>query len=512
MDTKNVDVLIIGAGLSGIGAAYHLQQNCPSKSYLILEGRESLGGTWDLFRYPGIRSDSDMYTLGYSFKPWEASKDIADGATILNYLQEAAVENGIDKQIRYGHFVKRASWSSEENRWTVDAVIKGSGEQVVLTCNMLLLCAGYYSYKGGYTPKFKGRERFEGDIIHPQAWPEGFDYTDKKVVIIGSGATAVTLVPAMAPEAAHVTMLQRSPTYMAVQPDVDPNAQRLRRLLPSRLAYTLIRWKNILYGQLVYRQTRTNPERIKTMLLDMVKNELGETYGPAEIEEHFVPSYDPWDQRLCLVPNGDLFGAIRSGKASVVTQHIDTFTEDGILLQNGETLEADVIVTATGLQLEVAGGIQFEIDNRPLDFANMYTYKGMMFSGVPNLISTFGYINASWTLRSDLVAEYSCRLINYMDEHGVRRCQPMLRPEDEGMAQRPWVDEFSAGYIQRAAAMLPKQGDRDPWTNPQKYMQDIRRMRRAPIDDGVLVFSAGEGDSGLASAVAEPLAQPHAAD
>ncbi|MFT5197166.1 MAG: monooxygenase [Cellvibrionaceae bacterium] len=488
MNTEYFDVLIIGAGLSGIGAAYHLQKNCPNKSYAILEGRDDLGGTWDLFRYPGVRSDSDMYTLGYNFKPWEAAKDIADGPSILNYLRETAVENSIDKHIRYGQLVKSAAWSSNKATWTVEVEQKESGQAVQFSCNMLLMCVGYYSYKGGYTPDFKGRERFKGEIIHPQKWPEELDYKNKKVVVIGSGATAVTLIPALAPEVKHVTMLQRSPTYMASRPDIDATAHFLRRFLPRKMAYRLIRWKNVLYGQIVYKKTRTDPESVKTMLLDIVREELGADYDPADIEKHFTPNYNPWDQRLCLVPNGDLFQAIKLGKASVVTDLIDTFIEDGILLGSGEQLEADIIITATGLHAIVLGGIEFTVDDRPVSFPDTFTYKGMMASGVPNLISTFGYINASWTLRSDLIAEYSCRLLNYMDGKGVNQCTPTLRDEELLMSKRPYVEDFSSGYLQRVMHLFPRQGDHAPWVAPQNYAIDKKLIRRGPIDDGVLVF------------------------
>lgn len=503
--TEYFDVLIIGAGLSGIGAAYHLQKNCPNKSYAILEGREAMGGTWDLFRYPGIRSDSDMYTLGYNFKPWEEAKDIADGPSILNYVRETAVENGIDKQIRYGHLVQSAAWSSDDAAWTIEATNKGSGETTYLCCNMLLMCAGYYSYKGGYTPEFEGRERFDGQIIHPQKWPEDLDYKDKNVVVIGSGATAVTLVPAMSDQVKHITMLQRSPTYMASRPDEDVKAKWLRRILPSMWAYRIIRWKNVLYGQMVYKKTRTDPDSVKEMLFDLVREELGPDYDPADFEKHFTPSYNPWDQRLCLVPNGDLFQAIKSGKASVVTDHIDTFTEDGILLQSGEKLDADIIVTATGLNMIVLGGIEFTVDDRPISFPDTFTYKGMMYSGVPNMISTFGYINASWTLRSDLTAEYICRLINHMDAKDVNQCTPTLRTEDQSMTKRPYVDDFSSGYMQRVMHLFPKQGDYAPWIAPQDYRVDKKMIRRSPIEDGVMVFEKANANI-TEALIGEPIA------
>ena len=483
MKNLSVDVVIVGAGLSGIGAAYYLQKHCPQKSYLILEGRDSLGGTWDLFRYPGIRSDSSMHTLGYSFKPWRAAKAIADGPSILNYVRETAVENGIEPQIRYGHRVTRAAWSSETCRWVVSAETKS--ETVRITCNMLLMCAGYYSYKSGYTPDFPEQDRFQGTIIHPQKWTDDIAYRDKQIVVIGSGATAVTLIPELAKEAQHVVMLQRSPTFMAPAPDEDVLTQRLRKVLPDSLAYRITRWWDITYGQLVYRESRKNPDKVRQQMLDLVREELPPDY---DIETHFSPRYNPWDQRVCLVPNGDLFAAIRNKTASIVTDHIERFTENGILLKSGRELPADIIVTATGLNLEVLGGIAFTIDDEPVDFAQTVAYKGLMFSGVPNLISTFGYINASWTLRADLTAEYTCRLINYMDATAVRQATPMLRPEDWRQPLQPWVKDFSSGYIQRSMHLMPKQGTQMPWINPQNYKQDKQMLRDAPIDDGALVF------------------------
>lgn len=484
-DTLYYDVVIVGAGLTGIGAAYHLQDKCPGKSCVILEGRDAMGGTWDLFRYPGVRSDSDMYTLGYNFKPWLGQKSIASGSSILNYIQQTAAENGIDQQIRYGHFVKKATWSSTDATWTVEAECKGTGEIIHLRCNFLLMCAGYYSYKGGYTPQFKGSERFAGDIIHPQHWPEDLDYADKQVIVIGSGATAMTLVPAIAEDAAHVVMLQRSPTYVASLPDEDKLALALRRFLPEQTAYALTRWKNIIHQEFIYRLIRARPEKAKASLVGLVRKALGPDY---DVETHFVPRYAPWDQRLCIVPNGDLFEAIKSGQASVVTDHIDRFTEKGIYLKSGQELEADIIITATGLNLVVLGGVEFVVDGQPVDFSKTYTYKGLMFSDVPNLTSTFGYINASWTLRADLNAEYVCRLINHMDKLGVRQCTPRLRAEDLTMPTRSFIHGFSSGYMQRAINLFAQQGDRKPWVNPQLYSPDKKMLRRDPIEDGVLVF------------------------
>lgn len=485
MALEHVDVVIVGAGLSGVGAGVHLHENCPSKSYLILEGRPSVGGTWDLFRYPGIRSDSDMHTLGYRFKPWREAKAIADGPSILKYVKETADEYDVDKHIRFNHLAKKASWSTEDACWTVEAERKDTGETVRITCNFLFMNSGYYSYREGYTPEFNGVEDFKGKIVHPQKWPSDLDYKGKNVVVIGSGATAVTLVPAMAIDVAHITMLQRSPTYMVSAPDVDAIANFLRRVLPSNWAYGLTRWKNVMFQQFAYRQTRTRPEKVKKRLLDAVRKELGPSY---DVDTHFTPRYNPWDQRLCFVPNSDLFEAIRSGKASVVTDQIDSFTETGIKLKSGKVLQADIVVTATGLNLVVLGEMQFAVDGAPIDFAKTWSYKGMMYSGVPNMVSTFGYINASWTLRADLTSEYVCRLINHMDEKGARQVTPRLRDQDRNMPARPWIDGFSSGYMQRMMDRFPRQGDHEPWLNPQDYSRDKQMIRYGALEDGALIF------------------------
>lgn len=488
MDGPNecFDVVIVGAGLSGIGAACHLQDRCPGKSYIILEGRESMGGTWDLFRYPGIRSDSDMHTLGYNFKPWIDSKAIADGPAILKYIKEAAVEHDVARNIRYGQLVQKATWSSDKAEWTIETRSGDNGEVHTVRCNMLLMCSGYYSYEHGYLPEFKGRDRFTGDIVHPQQWPEDLDYTRKKIVIIGSGATAVTLLPELAKEAEHVVMLQRSPTYMFSWPDEDVIANFLRWLLPEKTAYAITRWKNITMQRWIYGYSRKSPDKAKKLLIKWVRKALEPGY---DVDKHFTPRYNPWEQRLCLVPNNDLFHAINSGKASVVTDLIDTFTESGVLLESGDELQADIIITATGLDLVVLGGVEFVVDNEPIDFARTFSYKGIMSSGVPNMVSTFGYINASWTLRADLVAEFFCRLVNYLDETGTQQCTPRLRDSDEDMNAQPWVMGFSSGYIQRVIKTLPKQGDREPWLNPQDYAADRQRLGEAEFDDGVLTFS-----------------------
>jgi monooxygenase len=481
---SHVDVLIVGAGISGIGAACHLRELCPSRTFAILEARNAIGGTWDLFRYPGIRSDSDMHTLGFRFKPWREAKAIADGPAIRRYVNETAREHGVTEHIRFGHRVRSASWSSDRALWTV-AVDHGD-EQVTYTCNFLFMCGGYYSYDQGHTPDFAGMEDFRGTLVHPQFWPEDLDYAGKRVVVIGSGATAMTLVPAMAEHGADVTMVQRSPTYVVSRPDQDAIANTLRRFLPEKWAYAITRWKNVQLQRFFYNRTRTAPEKVRQKLLAGVRQHLGPDY---DVDTHFTPRYNPWDQRLCLVPNADLFNAIKSGRAHVVTDQIDRFTERGLRLQSGRELEADIIVTATGLELVVLSGVSFSVDGERVSFPDTWTYKGMMYSGVPNLAQTFGYINASWTLRADLTAEYVCRLLNHMDAIGMRQVTPTLRPEDQDMAARPWIDDFSAGYMQRVMHKFPRQGDRDPWRNTQNYAEDKRMVRRAPIDDGALVFS-----------------------
>ncbi|MDB5483363.1 MAG: FAD-containing monooxygenase EthA [Caulobacteraceae bacterium] len=485
MTTEHFDVLIVGAGLSGVGAGVHLYEKCPKKTYAILEGRPAMGGTWDLFRYPGVRSDSDMHTLGYNFKPWREAKSIADGPSILRYVHETAAEYGVDKKIRFDHLVKSAAWDSAASTWTVVAERKDTGGTATYTCNFLFMCAGYYSYRAGFTPDFPEIADYKGRIVHPQKWPQDLDYAGKTVVVIGSGATAMTLVPAMAETAGHVTMLQRSPTYVVSRPDKDALANRLRKFLPERLAYGITRWKNVTLQAMMYRKTRTDPEKVKQLILAGVRQELGPDF---DVETHFTPRYNPWDQRLCLVPNSDLFAAIRSGKASVVTDQIDTFTETGIRLKSGQELKADIVVTATGLNMAIMGEAAFSVDGAPVDFGRTWTYKGMMFSDVPNLVSTFGYINASWTLRADLTCEYVCRLVNHMDKVGAAQVTPRLRESDQAMPARPWIDDFSAGYMQREMHRFPRQSDREPWINPQDYKRDKQMIRHGAIEDGALVF------------------------
>ena len=480
--SEHVDVLIVGAGISGIGAGCHLQTRCPDKSYAILEGRADAGGTWDLFRYPGIRSDSDMYTLGYSFRPWTKPKAIADGPSILEYLKDTAKSYGVDKHIRFGHRVKSAAWSSQDARWTVEAERGAERVPVRLTCNFLFMCSGYYNYAEGYTPQFPGAERFAGRIVHPQKWTEDIDYANKRVVVIGSGATAVTIVPEMAKTAAHVTMLQRSPTYVISLPAEDFIANSLRRVLPVKLAYLLTRWKNVLFGMLFFQLSRRRPELIKKLIANGVRKALGPDY---DIGAHFTPRYNPWDQRLCLVPNGDLFEAIKAGGVDVVTDQIETFTPRGIALRSGKQLDADLIVTATGLNLQLLGGVQVSVDGRDVDLAKTLNYKGMMFSDVPNMASSFGYTNASWTLKCDLTCEYVCRLLNHMQKHGYRQCMP--RNVDPSLAEEPWID-FSSGYVQRSLHKLPKQGSKLPWKLHQNYAFDIMMLRYGRVDDGVMEF------------------------
>jgi len=484
METEHFDVVIVGAGLSGIGAGYHLQQKCPGKSYVILEGRDCIGGTWDLFRYPGIRSDSDMFTLGYSFKPWTDPKAIADGPSILRYVRETASENGIDKKIRFRHRVKRASWSTQDARWTIEAERGGEGTSEVarFTCNFLFSCSGYYRYADGYTPEFSGRDDFKGQIVHPQKWPDRLDYAGKRVVVIGSGATAVTLVPAMAETAGHVTMLQRSPTYVVSRPAQDRLAISLREKFGKTVAYHVIRWRNVLLGLAFFQFARRRPERFKRMVLGGVRLALGPDYDIA----NFNPSYNPWDQRLCLVPDGDLFRSIKENRASVVTGEIDRFTKTGVRLKDGSELPADIIITATGLVLQLLGGMEAVVDGRVVDFAKTMNYKGMMYSDVPNLASAFGYTNASWTLKCDLTCEYVCRLLNYMDRHGYKQCVP--HNVDPSIEPLPALD-FSSGYVQRALPMLPKQGSKRPWRLFQNYAFDIVALRFGKVDDGVMKYS-----------------------
>ncbi|MBI2243897.1 MAG: NAD(P)/FAD-dependent oxidoreductase [Nocardioides sp.] len=477
--TEHVDVLIIGAGLSGIGAACRLRTEHPGRSVAVLEAREASGGTWDLFRYPGIRSDSDMFTFGFKWRPWPGDTALADGASILEYLRTVAREYAVDELIRYRHRVVSASWDSGTDLWTVE--VDHDGEVLTFTTNLLWACGGYYDYDRAFAPELPGQERFHGPVVHPQHWPDDLDYAGKKVVVIGSGATAVTLVPALAEAGAgHVTMLQRSPTYILSLPGRDPLATRLRRL-PTRVSYPIVRWKAILLAVATYQLAQRRPELVKSLLRKMTAKQLP---AGVDVDVHFKPAYDPWDQRLCFVPDGDLFKAMRAGRASVVTDHIDTFTETGIRLRSGEELEADVVVTATGLTLKAMGGVELVVDGVPVKMQDTMTYKALMLSDVPNFVFTIGYTNASWTLKADLVADFVCRLLTYLDEHGVRRT---VAPRDPSVGEQRLID-FSSGYILRALDELPKQGDREPWKLRQNYLRDVRSINHDRIDDGVLTF------------------------
>ena len=488
---EHFDVLIVGAGLSGIDAAHHLQKFCPGKSYVILEQRERIGGTWDLFRYPGIRSDSDMLTMGYSFRPWTHPKAISPGEDIREYITATARDEGIDRNIRFRNQIERAEWSSEEAKWKVEVVKQSSGtdkgdvreESVTLTCNFLFCCAGYYRYSAGYLPEFPNSVSFKGRMFHPQAWPEDLDYAGKSVVIIGSGATAVTLVPAMAKTAAHVTMLQRSPTYVISMPEQDAIANFLRRIMPAMWAYRLSRWKNVGFMTYIYQLSQRFPNFVKRGIIKKASKQLGTDF---DVDTHFTPRYRPWEQRMCLVPDADMFEAIKSGRASVVTDQIESFTERGIQLKSGKELEADIIVTATGLAMQAFGGMELTVDKQRVDPGQVLAYKGVMMSGVPNFASVFGYINASWTLKADLICNYVCRLLNFMDRKGVRQATP--RPVDESAAA-PFVENFSSGYIQRALASWPKQGQKKPWRVYQNYFRDTISLKWTRVDDEGLEFS-----------------------
>jgi monooxygenase len=480
--TEDFDVILVGAGISGIGAAWHLKNHCPGRTYVILESRPGVGGTWDLFRYPGIRSDSDMYTLGFAFKPWLAAKAIADGPSILDYVKETARENDIDAHIRFRLHVVSAAWSSRDARWTVEAERRDTGETVRFTCRWLHMCSGYYNYAEGYLPDFADMQAFKGTIIHPQFWPEDLDYSNKKVVVIGSGATAVTLVPAMAWDADHVVMLQRSPTYIVSRPSEDGIANWLKRRLPKMLAYRLVRWKNVLLQQYFFHFARKNPDKVKSKLLELVREELGPEY---DVETHFTPRYNPWQQRLCLVPDSDLFEALRQGKAEVITGEIERFTETGLELKSGEKLDADIIVTATGLKLQVLSDVAVTIDGEPRNVSRCMTYKGMMFSDVPNLSYSFGYTNASWTLKADLTSGYLCRILNHMAAKGCDIALPRADPDVEPL---PFVD-FTSGYFERARHLLPSQGARKPWRLYQNYALDMASLKFGKVEDGTMEFS-----------------------
>lgn len=489
MTGKHFDVVIVGAGLSGIGAAYHLQQQCPTKTYAILEGRACLGGTWDLFKYPGIRSDSDMYTLGYNFKPWRQKKAIADGPSILSYIRETADENDITRHIQFNTRANKVSWSSHTQTWTLEVTnaeqTEGDNSVSTITCNVISMCCGYYNYDQGFTPEFKGMDVFEGKVVHPQKWPTDLEYKDKKVIIIGSGATAMTLAPVLSNDARHVTILQRSPTYVVSRPSEDVLANFLNKILPEKTAYSLVRRKNIFMQQFAYAMSRKNPDKLKSKLIEMANKHLPDDY----VAKHFTPSYNPWDQRICAIPDDDLFNAINENKLSVVTENIESFTQNGIELTSGQILEADIVVTATGLNLLLLGGIEIVVDGKAINIADTYIYKGVMYSGIPNLFNTFGYVNASWTLRADLIAQYICKLINHMDTIKSAKMMPTLSETNRNMTKRDMLEDFSPNYIKRALDIMPKQGDKAPWLMHQNYKLDKQSLNGAVLDDGILIFS-----------------------
>lgn len=480
---ENLDIIIVGAGLSGICTAHYLKIVCPKKRFIILEGRERLGGTWDLFQYPGIRSDSDMNTLGFRFRPWKEQQPIADGPSIQKYIIETAKEDDTTKHIHFNHKVKTANWSSQDKHWTIQAEDTKSGKLKTFTCQFFIGCSGYYNYEKGYTPEFKALNKYKGQFIHPQKWPKNLDYKNKKVVVIGSGATAITLVPAMANSGAkHVTMLQRSPTYILARPNQDNTAAFLNKFLPERATYSFIRWKNFLGGFLLFQISKIFPNFMKKVLVKGAKAQLPKGF---DVEKHLTPTYNPWDQRLCLSPDGDFFEAIRKGKSSIVTEHIDGFTEKGIQLKTGEVLEADIVVSATGLNLQVLGGMEVCIDEKPVDVSKTYAYKGTMLSGIPNLAIVVGYTNASWTLKAELAAEYLCRLINYMDKKSYSTCVPRYKGNSTNLSV---LDDLCSGYVQRLGKVLPSQGDKHPWKAVNNYFRDIKIYRYNKMDDGYLEF------------------------
>jgi monooxygenase len=494
MTAEHLDVLIVGAGLSGIGAGHYVQTDCPWATYAIFEARDAIGGTWDLFRYPGIRSDSDMFTLGYSFNPWPGEKSIADGESILQYIKDTAADEGIDRHIRFNHRIVRADWSTDDARWNITAERTDTGETIELTCGFLFSCSGYYRYDQGYLPDFAGMDRFSGTIVHPQAWPEDLDYAGKRVVVIGSGATAVTLVPSMAETAEHVTMLQRSPTYIASLPAKDPIANLLRRVLPARWSGPLVRWFKAITTQAFYVVSQRRPKVVKRILRKALERQLPRGY---DIDTHFTPKYNPWDQRFCVVPNGDLFKAITAGTASVVTDQIVTFTEKGLLLESGTELDADIVVTATGLELLFIGGIGLSVDGEEVDLPSKLTYKGMMLEGVPNLALAVGYTNASWTLKCDLTCQYVTRLANHMHETGLRQCVPVN--SDPSVETKPLLG-LTSGYVQRSSHKFPKQGSKFPWQVHQSFLRDYRALRISGIEDEAMVFSNPARERAVAAA------------
>lgn len=494
MDNEHFDMVIIGAGLSGVGMACHLARKCPGRNFVILEGRATMGGTWDLFKYPGIRSDSDMFTFGYSFKPWISAQNLADGPSILNYIREAAQEYNVEDKIRYNAHVSNAAWDSKTCTWTVTYTNKATGETKKVTCNFINACTGYYNYDHGYEPEFPGSENFRGQVIHPQKWPEDLDYTGKRVVVIGSGATAVTIVPEMARDTAHITMLQRSPTYMGSLPEEDRLTVFLRRHIPEMMVYRITRTIRVGFATAFYNACRQFPNGMKKLLLKGVAKEV----GPDVDMKHFTPKYNPWDERFCAVKGGDLFQAVKEGKASIVTDHIDHFTEKGILLQSGEELEADIIITATGLELKFFGGVQVFVDGKPYDQTEKMCYKAVMLEDLPNLGFTFGYTNASWTLKADITSEWICRVLNHMDATGTQRVTPINH--DPNVHHEDFLD-FQSGYIKRGLHIFPKMGNKQPWRLKQLYPYDMMMLRYSKLEDGVLTFegagSAAKEKSGV---------------
>ena len=494
MTAEQFDVVIIGAGLSGVGTAHHLKTKHPSKRFVIFEARDAVGGTWDLFRYPGIRSDSDMFTLGYGFKPWRGPKAIAEGASILSYIREAAEEGGLQRHLRLGNRVVHAAWSSTDARWTLTIERASDGAISYATCRFVFTCTGYYNYDSGFTPEFPGLDQFMGQVVHPQAWPAELDYAGKRVVVIGSGATAVTLVPALAAKASHVIMLQRTPTYVVSLPTRDRMVERLRATLPAKLAYRLVRWRNVAISMFFYNLARRRPQKTRARIEEMARRQLGPDF---DVATHFSPPYQPWDQRLCIVPDGDLFKAIRNGRASVTTGRISGFTETGLRLESGGSVEADLVVTATGLRLQLLGGMTISVDGEPIDMSQKLTYRGCMYNGVPNLATAFGYTNASWTLKCDLTADYVCRLLRYMDRHGFDWCTPGRGadvPNPEPLLS------FSSGYVTRSISTFPKQGPKTPWRVRQNYALDVMELKLAPINDGVMAFHSRRPDRSRARA------------
>ncbi|MEQ3697000.1 MAG: NAD(P)/FAD-dependent oxidoreductase [Pseudomonadales bacterium] len=482
------DVLIVGAGISGIASAYHLKEKCPNHDFMILEGMESYGGTWLTHKYPGVRSDSDLYTFGYSFKPW-TGVPIASAEEILTYMGEVITESKLNDQLYFNHKIVNADWQAAKKCWVIKGVFGAENQPFVLEANVLWMAAGYYDHKTPYTPEFPGMSDFDGEIIHPQHWPEDLDYSDKQVVVIGSGATAATIIPAMAGDTKHITMLQRSPTYFVPLENKNELADTLRQIdVPEALVHDIVRKKILFDAKQIHEASNAYPDLIKAELLKTVRGFLGEEF---DIEKHFTPSYRPWQQRIACVPNGDLFAGINAGKASVVTDQIDRFVSNGILLKSGEVLEADIIVTATGFNLAMVGGVQVSLEGEPVDFASMTTYRGVLFSGMPNFINIFGYLRTSWTMRAELVAEYVCRLLTHMDEKGVCVVTPELRDSDADMERKPFIspDDFNPGYLQRAGHLMPKQGDRSPWQFSQDYYREVSELPVVSLDDDVLKYS-----------------------